>query len=268
MSFSVFEQRWRRRFVERGTLMDDDAGIAGWTPTGLAARVRQFERLWRRAPGASGVWLDIGCGAGTYTRLLHKQGYTTLGMDYSWPSLSKASRRSPAAIRWVAADVHRLPLADGCAGGLLCFGVMQALGSPDGALRELARVVRPGGEIWVDALNAHCLPTWLSEWRRRRRGRPPHLRYDTVKAFTHAARRAGLDVVAVEWLLILPARFQALQWLVESRPVGTLLRTLPWLAVLLSHSFILRARRCVDSQSPIAAAMRSAARPSQYSGMR
>ncbi len=240
---SRFEQRWRRRFVERGTLMDDDAGIAGWTRTGLATRVRQFDRLWRETPGVPGVWLDIGCGAGTYTRLLHEQGYAMIGMDYSAPSLLKASRRCPEGILWVAADIRRQPLPDGYAQGVLCFGVMQALDGVDDALREIARIVRPGGEVWVDALNAHCLPTRLAEWWRKRQGRPPHLRYDTVAAFENAARAAGLEVLTIEWLPILPARLQRLQWLLEIRLTRALLRHLPALGAMLGHSFIIRARR-------------------------
>lgn len=243
MNPSSFEQRWRRRFVERGRFMDDDAGIAGWTRTGLATRVRQFARLWRETPGAPGEWLDIGCGAGTYTRLLHEQGYRMIGIDYSAPSLVKARDRSPAGIDWLAADIRRLPLPDGCAQGVLCFGVMQALDGTAEALRELARVVRPGGEVWVDALNGRCLPTRLAEWRRKRNGRPPHLRYDRADEFQAIAGTAGLEVLAIEWLPILPARLQRLQWLLEIRPTRTLMRWLPFVGALLSHSFILRARR-------------------------
>ena len=63
-----FEKRWRGRFEDFGAQGDDDASIAGWSSTGLDARRRNFARLWR--PGRPGArWLDVGCGAGTYTRL-------------------------------------------------------------------------------------------------------------------------------------------------------------------------------------------------------
>ncbi len=240
-----FEQRWRRRFVERGTQLDDDAGIAGWSRTGLATRVRQFQALWIEHPGAKGPepWIDVGCGAGTYTRLLHEQGYTVFGLDYSSPSLHKARERSPAEIAWAAADIKKIPLPNACAQGVLCFGVMQALGENQEALQELARVVKPGGEIWVDALNQHCLPTRLSEWRRKRRGQSPHLRYETAGGFRKAALQAGLEVISVEWLPILPARLSRFQGLLETRPVRAVLKRVPALGALFSHSFILRACR-------------------------
>lgn len=238
-----FEQRWRQRFSERGAYCDDDAGIAGWSTTGLASRVRQFEALWQQQIPADGLWLDIGCGAGTYTRMLHAQGTDVLGIDYSAPSLLKAKARSARSIPWLAADIHRLPLADASAAGILCFGVMQALSGPQRALAELRRVLQTGAEVWVDALNARCLPTVVQEHRRRRAGRPPHLRYDVPADFVRQAEASGLEVMDLFWLPLIPGRLAWLQGPVESRPVNGLLHMLPPLGQRLSHSFIVRARR-------------------------
>lgn len=238
-----FEQRWRRRFSERGALCDDDAGIAGWTTTGLASRFRQFEALWERQTPAEGLWLDIGCGAGTYTRMLHAQGVDVLGVDYSAPSLLKAKTRSAPSIPWLAADIHRLPFPDASVAGILCFGVMQALSEPERALAELRRVLQTGAEVWVDALNARCLPTVVQEFRRRRAGRPPHLRYDVPADFMGKAEASGLEVMDRFWLPLVPGRLAPLQGPVESRPVKGLLQMLPPLGQRLSHSFIVRARR-------------------------
>jgi len=238
------EQRWRRRFIERGNLFEDDAGIAGWTPTGLETRVRQFRRLWaEHSSPAQGEWLDIGCGAGTYTRLLHEQGYSVLGIDYSSPSLKKARDRSPDGMRWLAADINGMPLPDEFADGVICFGVMQALDHSERALKEIGRVVRPGGRVWVDALNGQCLPTRWAEWRRRRKGRHPHLRYESEKEFRIAFEKAGLQVLSVEWLPILPARLHRFQPFCESRFFRYLLDRVPALGAVISHSFIVRGQR-------------------------
>lgn len=243
MTDSDFEQRWRRRFVERGAQRDDDAGIAGWTPTGLNSRVRQFQRWWRRARQPSGRWLDIGCGAGTYTRMLQSEGHQAVGLDYSSPSVQKARDRSPDGIDWLAADIYHLPLSDGMADGILCFGVMQALAHPGAALAEMARVLQPGGELWVDALNAACLPTRVQEMRRRRAGRPPHLRYDSCASLRGMAEAAGLELIACHWMPLVPGRMAGLQPMLEIAPVRGLLGTLPMVGSALSHSFVLRVRR-------------------------
>lgn len=240
---SSFEQRWRQRFTERGSQCDDDAAIAGWTPTGLASRVRQFESLWRRASPAGAHWLDIGCGAGTYTRLLQAEGRTPIGLDYSAPSLQKARQRSPATIDWLAADIHRLPFADAEVDGVLCFGVMQALADSRPALAEMHRVLRPGGEVWVDALNARALPTVLQERRRLKAGRAPHLRYETPDALQAAARAVGLRPLACYWLPLVPGRLRWFQGPIENRGAKFVLQASPWIAERICHSFIVRARR-------------------------
>lgn len=247
MTDSDFEQRWRRRFVERGAQWDDDAGIAGWTPTGLDSRVRQFRGWWQRADLPPGRWLDIGCGAGTYTRMLQAEGHQAVGIDYSSPSVQKARERSPEGIDWLAADIHHLPFPDATADGILCFGVMQALAGPGDALAEMARVLRPGGELWVDALNAACLPTRIQEARRRRARRAPHLRYDTRAGLLEVAQTAGLEPVEAHWMPLVPGRLSRIQPAFESGPVRGLLRSLPPVGAALSHSFVLRLRRPLRS---------------------
>ncbi|WP_024326806.1 class I SAM-dependent methyltransferase [Thioalkalivibrio sp. AKL19] len=243
MKDAGFERRWRQRFLQRGASLEDDADIAGWTRSGLSSRVRQFDDLWRRAGMAPGRWLDIGCGAGTYTRMLQAQGHTVWGLDYSTPSLQKARDRSDPAIPWLAADINYLPLADAAFDGVLCFGVMQALSDPKPALAEIRRVLRPGGEAWIDALNLRCLPTAVREWRRCRRGRPLHLRYDDPQGFRAAAEAVGLRPEALYWLPLAPGRLARLQPLLENRGTRGVLQAVPVAGAWLSHSFILRARR-------------------------
>jgi SAM-dependent methyltransferase len=55
----------------------------------------------------------------------------------------------PNPDRWgwvdVAADAHRLPFRDGCFGSVVSSHVLEHLHSPDVALQEAARVLRPGG---------------------------------------------------------------------------------------------------------------------------
>ena len=243
MTDSKFEQGWRRRFVERGENKNDDAGIAGWTTTGLKSRIRQFRHIWQNISRPRGIWLDIGCGAGSYTRILQSEGHQAIGLDYSSPSVKKARDRSPEGIFWLAANIYQLPFSPGNANGVLCFGVMQALAHPDTALKEMSRVLKPGGEIWLDALNAGCLPTRLKESIRRLSGRPPHLRYDVRSDLVAKAEAAELEMVTWHWMPLTPGRLSWLQPLVESAPMRLLFRKLPWIGSAFSHSFVLQLRR-------------------------
>ena len=239
----AFEKRWRRRFEEYALLFDDDAGIAGWSPSGLDARLRHFAQAWSgAAPNAQ--WLDVGCGAGSYTRFLAASGMQVLGLDYSYPSLDKArSRTGGAAATWAVGDATRLPVAPERFDGALCFGVLQALSRPDEALQELRACLKEGGELWVDALNAYCLPTLLQRLRARLRGWPMHLRYDTPWKLAQSMRDKGLTDVKLHWVPIMPTRFARFQYLLEAAPVRMLTRYVPFVGALISHAFVLSGRR-------------------------
>ncbi len=239
-----FEARWRQRFERFADARNDDAGIAGWSRSGLETRLRSFQRLWRARPSGES-WLDVGCGAGTYSRFLASQGLNMVGVDYSLPTLRKARERSPQVSRWMVADVTRLPLATAHVDGAICFGVMQALQSHEHAVAELARVVRPGGEVWVDALNGACIVNVLSTALRRLRARPAHLRYDQPRRLVSAMRRQGFGDLQIHWVPILPSRVQALQPTVEAAPIRWLLNHVPGLGALASHAFVVRGRRAV-----------------------
>src|SRR5688572_17722623 len=92
----AFERAWRKRFEGFAERNDDEAGIAGWTNSGLQTRLRRFAALWR-VPTPGQRWLDAGCGAGTYTRLLEEHGLEVVGVDYSLTSLRKARARDGSA---------------------------------------------------------------------------------------------------------------------------------------------------------------------------
>ncbi len=237
-----FEEQWRERFAEFAAQREDDAGIAGWSLSGLETRFRFFRRLWREA-SSGGLYLDVGCGAGTYTRWLAEQGLQVIGLDYSQPTLAKARTRTSPTIALCAADATRLPFPDSSFDGALCFGVLQAVSDSAPVIRELARVLRPGGELWIDALNSDGLAARLEQARLRRKGKGMHLRYELHGHVLSVLSDAGFGELTRHWLPIVPSRIHWLQRLVESRPARSLMARIPSMGALLSHSFVFRARR-------------------------
>ncbi len=242
---AAFEKSWQERFEEFAALRDDDAGIAGWLTTGLETRLRFFQRLWQKAP-ANALYADIGCGAGTYSRWLADNGLRVVGVDYSCLTLEKARVRDPQRIAYCAADATRLPFADASFDGALCFGVLQAVYDSEPVLRELARITKPGGEVWIDALNAHALAARWDMLRRRFRGKPMHLRYEAPRRLLRQMCGAGFDGVRVQWLPIFPHNLHKLQAFCEKAPTRRMLRACPWLASPISHSVVLQGIRARD----------------------
>ncbi len=239
---AAFEQAWRKRFAKFAESNDDDAGIAGWSASGLAARLKRFARLLE-GRAIRGIWLDVGCGAGTYSRLLAAAGAETVAVDYSLLALQKARQRSPAIRQWCVGDVNHLPLRRETFDGVLCFGVTQALVGSEQAVRELAGSVKAGGQIWIDGLNTWCLASFIDRLSRWLRGKPMHLRYESPRRLLSLLRDAGLVKTRIFWVPILPGRLRLLQWLVDN-PVTRAVFAVAWpLAAFLSHAFIVYAEK-------------------------
>jgi SAM-dependent methyltransferase len=102
--------------------------------------------------------LDAGCGNGRYTHFLLREAEPDAlitGFDYSQQMLRRARERlhNPRATQ-VAADLTRLPYADACFDAAVCGWVLEHIPEPRDGLRELARVLRPGGKLLLLATEA------------------------------------------------------------------------------------------------------------------
>ncbi len=123
---------------------------------------------------AGGRFLDVGAGTGATGSWLAEHG-DLVASDFMPLALELNRERhatAPHHLDLVAGDALRLPFADGSFDLCLCVTVLchQSIVDPADAVRELARVVRPGGVV--------CL--WEPGVRRLRRA------HDRV---THSARR-------------------------------------------------------------------------------
>ena len=114
--------------------------------------------LWRRAtvrtvgisPGERG--LDVCSGTGDLCFALQRAGASMLGADFCAPMLTHThAKQSAAASRptFLAADAMNLPFSDDSFDfATVAFGIRN-VADPVVALREMGRVVRPGGRVVV-----------------------------------------------------------------------------------------------------------------------
>ena len=89
--------------------------------------------------------LDLGCGPGNSTvHLRDAAGAGVIGADSAIAMLRRAHRRDPA-LRLLAADAGRLPVRTGSLDAVTFHSVLYLLPDRAAALREVVRVLRPGG---------------------------------------------------------------------------------------------------------------------------
>jgi SAM-dependent methyltransferase len=99
--------------------------------------------------------LEVGCGVGAQLRILLDRFPEThfTGIDVSRVQLDMARRFLDGAIaagrvELVEASAYRLPFADASFDGACLFWVLEHLDDPPGLLREVLRVLKPGGVLY------------------------------------------------------------------------------------------------------------------------
>jgi len=117
--------------------------------------------------------LDIGCGHGRHLRVVEEAGAEAYGIDLSLALLGEARRRRPEA-SVVVADMRTLPLRAGVFDLALSlftsFGYFDTDRENAQVLDEARRVLKPGGRLVLDTLNAVWLRGSLVAETRRRVG--------------------------------------------------------------------------------------------------
>ena len=101
---------------------------------------RSLRELLGRGDGAC---LEIGCGTGVHAASVRALGWTPLGVDVSAGMLRHARGRLACA----RADAERLPVKDGSVDAVVAVMVHTDMPGYPAVLREVARVLRPGGVL-------------------------------------------------------------------------------------------------------------------------
>jgi ubiquinone/menaquinone biosynthesis C-methylase UbiE len=146
----------------------------GWYATTLGAVVDSLERdlLYQIArPRAGETALDVGTGTGHFALDLTRLGLTAVGLDLSKPMLEVA-RSKEAGLCLLRGDASRLPLVGGRFNLVLSVTALEFIAERGAALREMWRVVRPGGRLLVAALNAWSPWAWKRHLEARRTNSP------------------------------------------------------------------------------------------------
>ncbi len=110
---------------------------------GQDPRWRRF--MVSRVPAGTHV-LDVATGTGAVAELLVARGCTVVGLDQS-PEMLEVARRRVAYAQLVEGRAESLPFEEGSFDALTFTYLLRYVEDPVATLRELVRVVRPGGTI-------------------------------------------------------------------------------------------------------------------------
>jgi ubiquinone biosynthesis O-methyltransferase len=122
----------------------------------------------RKASGVRATaltFVDVGCGGGIATEPLAQLGYNFTGIDASPGAVAAASKHARASgldesrVRYEVGSAYDLSrFADDSVDGVVCSDVLEHLHDVATAVKEIRRILKPGGVFLFDTINR----TWLS----------------------------------------------------------------------------------------------------------
>lgn len=193
---------FRRQYADRG-----------WRRAGEKPILDRSRLRWLRARVPTGVLLEIGAGLGSFSRLA-AQRYTVVGSDLDPAVVRAAFTGTP--VHGASMSAYALPFRNASIDIVCIFDVLEHLADPPACLREIARVLRPGGLFFCSMPNPEGLGARL-------KGRASFIYRDathcsvlTSEAWLAMLHAHGLRTVAVgtdtlwdpPYVRWLPARLQ------------------------------------------------------------
>jgi SAM-dependent methyltransferase len=142
--------------------------------------------------------LEVGCGYGWISQVLwDAASIQWVGVDRSEAMLCRLRSAHPErSTRALLADACGLPFGDGEFDKVLCTGVLMHIADYASAVRELIRVLRPGGRLLCsinNALSPYSFPVHL--WNQRKKGFVQ--KFQLPGSFRRILRKGGMQLDAM-----------------------------------------------------------------------
>ncbi len=233
-----------------------DAKAETWTqeyaPGGtLEPRLQRFGRPHSMLLTPPARVLDFGCGTGDLARYLAAQGYTPTGCDIA-PAMIDRARELGPGIEWVSLSPYwtALPFEAASFNAVAASSVLEYLDDPDGVLRELSRVLAPGGVLLVTVPDP----------------RHPIRKVEFIARFALSvgplagiARQIPLVSRYASFLRLSKNRYECEEWLLLLGSAGLHVTGMEWLRRPVEPLALLSAcRTWAEPHPPVSCALRSA----------
>lgn len=188
-------------------------------------RVRAVGEILRRIPGPVGRVVDIACGGGAYVGAIRNAVQGTpafVATDRQYACVGGYKLNHPEATGALA-DVTRLPFTDGAFDLAMCLDIIEHLDDDVAFLREVGRLLRPGGWLALSTHNSRSIEHVLGLLRAKVSGGtwlgwdPTHVRFYDERSLRTKLAAAGFEAVAFNGTYYLPFHLPAriLSWPLE-----------------------------------------------------
>lgn len=119
-----------------------------WLAERRGINFRRFLDGWTRPPGRL---LDVGCGYGWFLQMAQARGWEVVGVDHSPEAVRHARERLGVDARCGELQAFRFP--GGAFDLVTLWNVLEFVPDPLGSLREIHRVLAPGGVLFLRTQN-------------------------------------------------------------------------------------------------------------------
>jgi len=184
---------------------------AAWRASGIGAITEQLQRrlvLWLLGDVKGRTILDLGCGDGDLAVELRRQGAIVTGIDAS-PEMIQAAKaraqREGVEVKFQVGSAEAIPFAAEQFDAVVAVTILCFVADAGPVFREIARVLRPRGQLVIGELGkwslwaaARRVRAWLGSalWRRGRFRTPTELK--------QLAEEAGMTAGAVRGAIYYP----------------------------------------------------------------
>ena len=157
--------------------------IPAWVEARLEEVVGEFEPYRR-----GGRWLDVGCGAGALMRAARNRGWAACGTEVA-AGAAEAVRQDGFEVH--VGELSALPLEAESFDVVSLVEVVEHVGDPRSLVLEAARLIRPGGAMYVTTPHGRGISARVLRSRWSAVAPPEHLQLFSVRGLEAVLAQAG-----------------------------------------------------------------------------
>ena len=161
--YDTLGERWYEAYDDPIAMLRAESKLHGaW----IIDKMKQEKRVMR--DHATKI-LDVGCGGGFKSNYLALQGFDVTGVDLSIESLSIAKKYDKTGtVNYLEANAEKLPFTDASFDAVIGMDFLEHVENPRVIIREMARVLKPGGAFFFHTFNRNWLAGFVAiklvEW--------------------------------------------------------------------------------------------------------